>query len=313
MKVEQSILDWLLEDENPSVKYRTLTELLDTKSDDPSVQNAKARIRTSNSVQSILAKMHPDGYWLHREKGDTIQYGMSASTHFVLAYLAELGLDREDKQIALAAGRYLELNPPDYHLHMSCLYAYNLRTFVMLGYKDDPRVQERINVLLNDKRYDGGYLCDQKTRNEKTRGCIRGSIKALMAFAAIPELWKEPRCRQVVDYFLKRRIFFRTDLPNEIIRDELVRVGFPFVIAGSLLEPLYALSVMGIGQNERLQEAWRQLEIKKDMSGKYISDGYTNTLFRPDKKGQPSKWVSLYALLALKHDHDPFRPVQSES
>jgi hypothetical protein len=313
MKVEQSILDWLLEDENPSVKYRTLTELLDYESDDLSVRNAKARIIASKPVQSILAKMHPDGYWLHRGKGDTIHYGMSASTHFVLAYLAELGLDREDKHIALAAGRYLELKPPDFHSHMSCLYAYNLRTFVMLGYKDDSRVQERINVLLKDKQFDGGYLCDQKTRNAKTKSCIRGSIKALTAFAALPELWKETRCQQVVDYFLKRCIFFRTDRPDEIIRDELVRVVFPFVIAGSLLEPLYALSMLGYGQNERMQEAWRQLEIKRDESGKYISDGYSNTLFRPDKKGQPSKWVTLYALLALKHNLGSVKSVPSES
>jgi hypothetical protein len=35
MRVEQSVLDWLLEEENPSVRYRTLTELLDRESDDP--------------------------------------------------------------------------------------------------------------------------------------------------------------------------------------------------------------------------------------------------------------------------------------
>lgn len=301
MIIEQSLLDWLLEEENPSVQYRTLTELLDYSSDDPSVCQAKARISSSKWVQKILAGMHPDGYWLHRGKGDTIVYGLSASTHFVLSYLAELGLDREDRHIALAVERYLGLDPPDFHKHQSCLYAHNLRTFIMLGYKEDPRVQKRIDVLLNDKKPDGGYLCDQKTRNAKTKSCIRGSIKALLAFATLPELWNEPRCKQLIDYFLKRHIFFSRSQPDKIIRDELVRAVFPFVITGSLLEPLYALSVMGYGQNEGMKEAWQELEKKRDETGRYMSDGHSNTLFRPDKKGKASKWITLYALLALKH------------
>jgi len=301
MKIEQSVIDWLLEEENPSVQYRTMTELLDCKRDDPSVIRVKGRISSSKPVQKIISLMHPDGYWLHRGKGDTIVYGMSASTHFVLAYLAELGLDRKDRHIDLAVNRYLGLEPADFHKHQSCLYACNLRTFIMLGYKDDARVQKRIDVLLNDRRFDGGYLCDQKTRNAKTKSCIRGSIKALTAFAALPELWKEPRCQQLVDYFLKRNIFFRADRPGEIMRDELVRAVFPFVIAGSLLEPLYALSLMGYGQDERMNEAWRQLASKRDEAGRYISDGHSNTLFKPDRKGNQSKWITLYALLALKH------------
>lgn len=301
MVIEQKILDWLLEEDDPSIQYRTLTDLLDYPSDDPSVCRAKTRISSGKWVQKLLAGMHPDGYWLHRGKGDTIVYGLSASTHFVLNYLAESGLDREDRHIALAVERYLGLEPADFHKHQSCLYAYNLRTFIMLGYKNDPRVQKRINVLLNDKKLDGGYLCDQKTRNAKTKSCIRGSIKALLAFAALPELWKEPRCQELIDYFLKRRIFFSRSQPDKIIRDELVRAVFPFVITGSLLEPLYAMSVMGYGQDKGMEKAWQELEKKRDDTGRYIPDGHSNTLFRPDKKGKPSKWITLYALLALKH------------
>jgi hypothetical protein len=61
------------------------------------------------------------------------------------------------------------------------------------------------------------------------------------------------------------------------------------------------LSLLGYGQDERMREAWRLLESKKDQTtGKYLSDGHSNTLWKPDRKGQPSKWISLYALLALK-------------
>jgi len=313
MASPSNVLDWLLEEENPSVRYRTLTELLDVAPDDPQVQQAKAQIADSKPVRKIFAKMHPDGYWLHRSKGAGIEYAMSSSTHFVLAFLAELGMDRQDERIARAVERYLSLTepdvpnpnlwqiPPDTRNHQSCLYAYNLRTFVMFGYHDDPRIQTRIAVLLADERFDGGYLCDRPSFKEKTKSCIRGSTKALMAFAVLPELWNTPRCHQLVDYFLHRRLLYRTRQPEKLVRDELVRTIFPFGIGGSLLEPLYALSRMGYGQDERLQPAWDILKSKRDQSGRYILNWHPTTLFDPGDKGQPNKWATLYACLSHKY------------
>ncbi|HNT77387.1 MAG TPA: hypothetical protein PKH77_20425, partial [Anaerolineae bacterium] len=226
---------------------------------------------------------------------------------------AELGLDRQDERIARAVERYLGLTepdvpnpqiwqiPPDYGNHQSCLYAYNLRTFVMLGYHDDPRIQERIAVLLADERHDGGYLCNRPSFKAKTKSCIRGSIKALMAFAVLPELWETARCRQLVDYFLRRRVLFRTRQPEMLVRGELVRTSFPFMIGGSLLEPLYALSRIGYGQDERLQSAWAFLESKRDGSGRTILDWHPQTLLKPGDAGQPNKWATLYDCLAQKY------------
>lgn len=313
MALTSELLDWLLETENPSVRYRALTELLDISADDPQVQQTRVQILDSKPVQKIFAKMHPDGYWLHRGKGAGIEYTHASSTHFILAYLAELGLDRQDERIARAVERYLSLDqpdvpnpqiwqmPPDYANHQSCLYAYNLRTFVMLGYHDDPRIQERIAVLLADERFDGGYLCDRASFRATTKSCIRGSLKALTAFAVLPELWETARCQQLVDYFLRRRVLYRTRQPEKLVRDELVRVGFPFVIGGSLLEPLYALSRMGYGQDERLRPAWDILESKRDEAGRTLLDWHPSTLFKPGDTGQPNKWVTLYACLAQKY------------
>jgi hypothetical protein len=316
----QSILDWLLEEENPSVRYRTLTELLDVAPDDPQAQQARAQIPNSKPVRKIFAKMHPDGYWLYKGKGTGVEYS-SASTHFVLAFLAELGLDRQDERIVRAVERYLSLTepdvpnpqiwqiPPDYRNHQSCLYAYNLRTFVMFGYGDNPHIRERIAVLLADERFDGGYLCDRPTFKATTKSCIRGSIKALMAFAVLPELWETARCRQLVDYFLRRRVLYRTTRPEEIIRSELVQTRFPFMIGGSLLEPLYALSRMGYGQDERLQPAWDILESKQDQTERYILDWHPSTLFKPGDKGQPNKWTTLYVSLAYKYREQSSPPI----
>lgn len=307
------VLDWLLEGKNPSVRYRTLTELLDRPRSDPEAREARGMISESRWAKRIFSKMHPDGYWLHRGKGEGVDYAMSSSTHFVLAFLMELGFDREAPRVARAVERYLNLAPtdetdlqpwqvpPDYGNHQSCLYAYNLRTFVRLGYRDDARIRTRVQVLLDDVRHDGGYLCERSSFNAQTKSCIRGSIKALMAYAELPELWHTPQCRQLVDYFLRRRVYHRTDRPDEVIRDELTIIIFPFVISGSLLEPLYALSRMGYGADPALAPAWQQLVSKRDAEGRYPVDGYPPTCFTPGPKGQPNKWTTLYAYLAMKH------------
>ena len=80
LEIDPRVVDWLLEDENPSVQYRTLTELLDRSPDDPHVRQAREQIPASKPVRRILSKMHPDGYWLYRGKGDTVDYAMSSST-----------------------------------------------------------------------------------------------------------------------------------------------------------------------------------------------------------------------------------------
>jgi hypothetical protein len=103
-------------------------------------------------------------------------------------------------------------------MRQSCLYAYNLRTFVMLGYGDDARVQRRAEVLVTDGRWDGGYLCDRSTFSAKTKSCIRGSVKALTAFAALPALLDSERCQKLVPCFLGRRVFYRMTEPDQVIR-----------------------------------------------------------------------------------------------
>jgi hypothetical protein len=87
---------------------------------------------------------------------------------------------------------------------------------------------------------------------------------------------------------------------------------FPFGIDGSLLEPLYALSRMGHVDNARLQEAWAQPDGRRDPGGRYILDWHPQGYFRPGPKGNPSKWVTLYAYLALKHREDERVPVGKE-
>jgi len=329
-----SIITWLLEKDNPSIRYRTLTELLDRPPDDPEVAAARAAIPDSKDAQRIFKKMQPDGTWRQKVTRNTVrifaeaqggsapehksekteiwfgqgtEYGNYATTHFVLAYLAELGFDRSDPRVAKAAERYLSLQAPDGDFlgHFSCLYGYNIRTYILLGYRGDPRVQNSIDLMLTTERGDGGYLCDMhadKYKTKEAKSCIRGSTKTLLAFAELPEYQDHPRCKQLVDYFLGRGGIYKRGQPGVPVNHDVQRTTFPIVWRAGLTEILYALSRMGYGKDARLAGAWDLLESKRDEQGRYILDWFpTQALLKPGKKGEPNKWVTLYALLAKKY------------
>lgn len=312
MKNDQQVHDWLLEANNPSIRYRTLTELLDRDPGDLEVLQARGEIAESKLAANIFSKMHPDGYWLQKKPskdefvGEGTEYGAYATTHFCLAYLAELGLDRQHPQVSKAAERYLNLQAADrdFFRHLSCLYGYNIRTYIMLGYRRDSRVQKSIDLLLTAERPDGGYLCDLhegKYKTRATKSCIRGSAKALLAFSELREYWDHPRCQALVEYFLKREVLFRTSDLDQAINHDVTRTHFPITWRAGLTEMLYALSKMGYGANAELNRAWEILESKRDDEGKYCLDWTPKqALLKPGKRGQANKWVTFYALLSLK-------------
>jgi hypothetical protein len=313
MDVNRELIQWLLQDDEPSLKLRTLTELLDADGDIPEVIQAKSAIPGSTPVQDVLSKMHPDGYWLQRNPrtkvniGDDVLYGSFGTTHFCLAYLSELGLERSHPEVRKAAERYLNLQKPDgdWLNHYSCLLGYNIRTFTLLGYRDDVRLKRSIELMLHTVREDGGYLCDWHEGKYKTRqvkSCIRGSVKCLMALAELPEYWHHPRCTQLVDYFLHRGGVYRSNQPGVLVNKDMERFSFPIIWRANLWEVLYALSKMGYGNDDRLQPAWNALDSRADHAGRYHLDWTpTECPWKVGRRGEVNKWITFYVLLAEKY------------
>ncbi len=310
MDRSSKVHDWLLEEDQPSIRYRTLTELLDVPAQDQRVRDARQVLATSAPAEAIWARMHPDGYWLQKNNagklvGDGVEYGAYATTHYCLSALAELGLDRREPRIARAAERYLNLQSPDgdFWRHMSCLYAYNIRTFMMLGYGADPRIKKSVALMAATERHDGGYLCDaHEGKRKRVCSCARGSAKALMAYTLLPKLWRTPRCLALVDYFLRRGGIYRTTSPNEPVTRESTLTVFPFTWGCGLIDVLLALSTMGWGRRRELDRAWAVLDEKKDEQGRYRLDWTAKqALLKAGPRGAPNKWVTFYALLALRH------------
>lgn len=304
------VIQWLLEPSEPSVRYRTLTELMD-QSGTKEVREAQRAIPESAAVIKLLKRMHSDGYWLQKKYtgemvGDNVEYGSFGTTHFCLSYCAEIGLDRTHPMIAKAAERYLGLQKGDgdWWEHLSCLYAYNIRTFIKLGYRDDERVQKAIDLMLRTDRPDNGYLCDmhEKPGRKPSKSCIRGAVKALLAFAELPGYWAHERCLALGDYFIQRNGIYRSSDHTRFVNDDMKQSAFPIIWRANLWEILYGLSKMGYGGDERLNDAWAVLDSRMDAEGRFTLDWTpSKSPWKVGRVGEPNKWLTLYCLLAKKY------------
>ncbi len=89
-------LPWLLEPENPSVRFWTLTNLLDRPAVDPEVVETRAAIAQQPWVQELFARQHPRGHWGDDETKPYTAQGAVG----VLSILHMLGLEPDGRTAA---------------------------------------------------------------------------------------------------------------------------------------------------------------------------------------------------------------------
>lgn len=85
--------EWLLESDNPSVRYFTLTEMLERPEDDSEVEAAKEAIVSSDPVTRTLAAQYPEGYWIKPGRGYSPRY---KAIVWQLMFLTDLGAMRTE-------------------------------------------------------------------------------------------------------------------------------------------------------------------------------------------------------------------------
>ena len=82
---------WLLEPEDPAVRYWTLRDLLGRPSEDAAVRAARVAIASGFPAADLLAAQKGDGYWVKRD----FYLPKHSGTIWVLIVLGDLGLAAE--------------------------------------------------------------------------------------------------------------------------------------------------------------------------------------------------------------------------
>src|SRR5665811_2183009 len=89
-------LPWLLDPEDPSVRYWTLIDILDRPANDSEVQEARSDIAQQPLVKKLFSLQHPEGYWGDDETKPYTAQGAVA----VLALLHMLGVTPDKRTAA---------------------------------------------------------------------------------------------------------------------------------------------------------------------------------------------------------------------
>lgn len=326
-------IPWLLEPDpdNPGVRYFALADLLDRAADDIEVVVARQAIMETGPVPAILAEQHADGYWVKPGAGYNPKYRSSV---WSVIFLAQLGADGNDPRVragceyilthALASsGGFSVSGPPS--AAILCLNGNLCAALLDLGWLGDKRLDRALDWLARAITGKGfapaedqkaplryyksstcgpGFACAANNRLP----CAWGAVKAMLAFGKLPAGARTPTIAEAIETgveFLLSRDPAVADYPtgwSDKPSRSWFKFGFPLFYVTDVLQNLETLTSLGFGSGPRLNSALELVLSKQDEQGRWKMEyTYTSKTWADiEKKGQPSKWVTLGALRVLK-------------
>jgi len=305
----------LLESGDASIRYFTLTELLDQPADSPDVLAAQRRITRGPRIRILLAGQQPDGgFGVH-------PYQKWTGAHWRLVSLVELGIPAHHRRARAAADQVLRWLTGDAHRRaIKCINDLTRRCASQegnalavcsrLGLADDPRVKYLAQALVGWQWPDGGWNCDKDERAQHSS--FYESLAPLWGLGeyhhATSDADARDAARRAAQLFLRHRLFC-SDKTGEVINPEWLQLHYPLYWHYDILQALVTLSGLGPLTDPRLREALDILEAKRLPDGRWKPEGYYWSL--SDKRasnvevvdwgrGGPNEMITLNALRVLK-------------
>ncbi len=289
-------LPWLLDLENPSVRYWTLVDILDQSADSPAVQEARAAVPQQLLVKELFSLQHPEGYWGDDE---TTPYTAEGAVT-ALTLLHMLGVT-PDERTAAGCDSFLTFCQNEnggFSLTRKlrsgifpCTTGQHLPFLVYFGLGDDPRVRAAFSFLIEDMSTDDALNCGRYQH----RDCLWGAIAALNGLAVLPIDMRSTQSEGVVERLANALLDARYDFGGEHKR--WLTFGVPR--AWDLLSALRALAAHGYARDLRFLPLLQLVLGRQDGQGRWLCGSVSRT-WPIEKRNQPSKWVTLDALRVLK-------------
>ena len=289
-------LPWLLDPEDPSVRYWTLIDILNRPVGDPEVQEARAAIAQQPLVKELFALQHPEGYWGDDEtKPYTAQGAVTA-----LTLLHMLGVT-PDKRTAAGCDSFLKFCQHEsggFSLTKKlrsgifpCTTGEHLPFLVSFGLGDDPRIRAAFAFLIEDMSTDAALDCGRYQH----QNCLWGAIAALNGLAVLPTDMRSAPSKRGVQRLANALLEAKYDFEGEHKR--WLTFGVPR--AWDLLSALKALAAHGYVHDSRFVPLLKLMLSRQDDQGRWLCGSVSRT-WPIEKRNQPSKWITLDALRVLK-------------
>ena len=323
MAAKSPAVDWILEEDQPSIRYLALRELLGMREGDPEVRSASGLMGKAGWGKEILDRRDPGGWWVHARSFYRPKY---TATNWMLLVLSDLGFSRKEPRIEKSCELWMERfsaqdggfessnkgNPKYGHL---CITGNTARALAKFGYSDHPRVKRAFDWLVKNQAPLGGWSCWNFGR--RRRGRNLDSWEPMSAFAALPrQKWTRGMKLAVekgAEYYLERELHVQGDR-----YEPWYRFHYPVHYYYDLLVGLDFMTALGYAGDRRLGYAMSLLKKKRRPDGRWNLDsvnpdpespqGMWNKAhprqatvpFSLEVPGKPSKMVTLTALRVLR-------------
>jgi hypothetical protein len=288
---------WLLEVENPSVRYWTLIDILEHHPSDVEVAKIRQSILDQPLVKDLRSRQHPAGHW---GEDETKPYTANG-TLGVLSLLYMLGVPSDERIVAACDSflRFCGSESGGFSMTRKrpsgifpCTTGEHMPFLVYFGLSNDPRVRLAFLFLIEKLSTPDALDCGRYQHQE----CLWGAIAALKGLAVLPTDMHTPQVEHVIDKLGNTLLEANYDFDGEHKR--WLTFGVPR--AWDLISALNVLAIHGRSQSSRYQSLLDLVLDKQNAEGRWICGSVSRT-WSLEKRNRPSKWVTLDVLRVLKN------------
>ena len=332
MQRDDPAIQWLLNSNDPSVRYFTLVDLLDKSSRSREVKAARDQILDGPRVKALLAGQHigkqksKDSFGIHPGGFGVHPYKKWDGAHWRLVSLVELGIPAHEPRAVAAADQVLQWLTGE--SHRSKIKAIDgrvrrcgsqegnaLAVCSRLGLIDDPRVQYLAESLIAWQWPDGGWNCDK--RPSANHSSFYESLSPMWGLIEYHRATGDEAAlhaaQRTAEMFLSHRLF-RSTTTGEVIDPEWLKLHYPLYWHYDILQALVILEQDAYCRStmrwmHRVQEALDIVEAKRQPDGCWKAEGFywvplgkrTSNVEVVDwgRRG-PNEMITLNALRVLK-------------
>ncbi|MBN2230521.1 MAG: hypothetical protein JW779_13115 [Candidatus Thorarchaeota archaeon] len=321
MSVIDSIpIDWLLESDNPPVRFFTMRELLEYRKNDSELIETKEDLCNYRVTQKILNRQNLDGSWELPNQPYLPKY---KSSYWQIMLLAMFGLERTNKSVERGVEKILNFQQPEggfstmegqqkeyefvrkrgvkkkdpippyedwrslknREMQLSCLTGNVCLALIQMGYEDHAAVKNALQWLVEIQNKDGGWLCPYwGAHKNDNHGCFMGTVPPLDAFSEVPKRLlttsMKKALEQGAEFLLMHRLYQADHHDFSPIKKDWLLLTFPQFFY-DILRGISVVTRLGHGADARIDDALRVILNKRLPAGEWpVEKTYTGTMYQ---------------------------------